>query len=185
MVQRVNFLQRGKYALTYQNMAIVLGLWLVLCVGVHGIFILEGVWARTKTIAAKEILKALTMEFEKQAQLAQATKTVERTGTAIQSLASVFQVVPRWSKAMDELAAAMPGQVWLTLMKTSGDTVTGAVRHIEVEGRGRSAEAITQFVQRLDDQPIFQNVVLSRSTKDADQGDLIFTVAADVVFSGA
>lgn len=184
MVQRVNFIQRGKYALTYLNMAIVFVLWIVFCVGVHGVFIVQGIWMNTKVIAAKQITKALSDEFAKQAELARATKTVEQTGTAIQSLTSVFQILPRWSRVLSDLAEAVPSQVWLTGVKSSGQTTSASTRHIEVEGRGRSAEAITQFVQRLNEKKIFQNVILARSTKDAEKNDLIFTVSADVVFSG-
>ena len=182
MVQRVNFLQRGTYSMTYQNVAIVFGLWFFLCVVVYGGFVLQGVWVKTKLLAAKETQKALATEFEKQAQLAQASKRVERTGTAILSLASIFEQLPRWSKALTGLAESVPGQVWLTNMKTTVPTAGFSLRHIEVEGRGRSAESITQFVQRLDEQPLFENVVLSRSTRDVELQDLIFTVAADVSF---
>ncbi|MBI2345917.1 MAG: PilN domain-containing protein [Deltaproteobacteria bacterium] len=181
--QRINFLERGRYALTYQNMALFLGCWIVLCAAVHGLFIMRGVWMRTKVIASEQLVKALEAEFQKQVHFATASQTVERTGAAVQSLSSVFQQVPRWSRALKELAEALPAQVWLSSVKTTVASGTTG-RMIEVEGRGRSAEAITQFVQRLDAMPLFANAILARSTKDAEQSHLYFTVAAEVRFTG-
>lgn len=182
MVQRVNFLERGKYTLTYQNMALVTALWFFCCLLVQGAMVLHGIWTKAKLQGVEKAEQMFNEEFHRQLQLAQVSKSHERTGTAIQSLASVFEQLPPWSQALTQMAAVVPSQVWLTIVKSVGTPDDNRRRHINIEGRGRSAEAITQFMQKLDETTAFENVALSRSSKDAEPQELIFTIAADLVF---
>ncbi|MBI4367435.1 MAG: PilN domain-containing protein [Deltaproteobacteria bacterium] len=183
MVQRVNFLERGRFAFTYQNAAIATGIMLVLCIAVHVGIILHGTWMTTKVIAAKGLLKGLSMEFEKQVQLAQASKSEERTGTAILSLSTIFEHVPQWSRVLAGVAAVLPDQVWLTMVKSAGATGGAPQRKFEIEGHALSIEAINQFVQRLSEVSGFKDVVNPRSTKDVNERDFIFSIGAEVTIA--
>lgn len=182
MIQRVNFLEQGRYALTYQNMAIFLSLWTALCFGVYGALLLQGVLVSTRVTMAKENAKKVREEFDKRVQFFQVSKTQEQTGTAIQSLTSIFAQLPRWSGVIADMATAAEGRVALTLVKSIAAVEGRPGKMIEIEGRGRSMEAITQFAEQLETEPTFQNVALPRSAKDSEQHDFTFTATAEVVF---
>lgn len=181
MAERVNFLDQGKYAFTYRNMAMGMGAWVGLCVAVAFGFMAHGWYLDSRVAILKERQKKLDQEQQTQLQLLAVSQSQEQAGTAIQTLTSVFAVTPRWSKALDSLVAARPAQIDLT--HVGSRLAENGRREVVFEGYAQNPETMASFVQQLGRQPAFRDVTLNNSQR-AEGDQLKFTISGTVQFTG-
>lgn len=184
MIQRINFIEKGKYALTYRNMLILVGLWVLFCVF---IFLVEsgyGWWVSGKLALRKQALDELNYRKERAMALVEATKTKQNTTTAIKSLSEIYANYPAWSEVMMHLSNSIPAQLWLTGIGSEYLSKDSFFRRVEISGQGQSAASITQFVKQLNKAPIFHNVFLNSSKKLEEEKRLgySFIVLGEVRF---
>lgn len=185
MVERVNFVGGSKYGLTYRNMAIGVGLWALLGVGVHLGLVLHTSYVRSHVSTLKERIRVLQGRQDQQLQVLAVTKTQEQTGTAIKNLASAFHDEPRWSQLLVKLGEARtPG---LALQQVSGtpDEKENGTFEIQFTGTANTMDAVNTFVGHLDGIALFHQVELAESTRDVEAAGLRFVVKAHVRFEGS
>lgn len=182
MAQRINFLDHGKYAFTYRNMAMGVGLWIGVCAVVELGFMAQTWYVKSKVTGRQEQLKALQSRQEQQIRLLEVAQTKEQTGSAIESLTVIFARTPRWSRPLVGLVHAHPAKIDLVQF-ASVPGEPGAERKAMLRGHAGSPEAMAALIEQLNKLPMYQNVMLSESTRDVDTGGLQFVVSAVINFA--
>jgi hypothetical protein len=183
MVQRINFLATGKYAMTYRNMAIALGLWVGLCALIQLGFVGETWVAETKVKAMKDRMRVLQVRQDRKLQLLEATKSKEQAGTAMQSLSTIFVDTPAWSTVLNGLSSARP--VALDLFSMKGEKSESHRYHLVLEGHAESMDAVNEFLGRLNEQHAYESARLTESSRDVEAGKLRFVISSLVRFTGS
>lgn len=181
MAQRINFLDHGKYAFTYRNMAIGVGLWIAVCAVVELGFMVQTWYVKHKVIGRQEQLKALQSRQEQQIRLLEVAQTKEQTGSAIESLTVIFARTPRWSRPLAGLVHAHPAKIDLVQF-SSIPGEPGGERKILLRGHAGSPEAMATLIEQLNKLSVYQHVMLSESTRDVETGGLQFVVSAVIDF---
>lgn len=184
MTKKVNFLDKGAYALTYKRLVALVVTWFVLCLGV---FVLERgySWYLGNSYQARQqALKLLNTRKEKTMALVEAS-SAGAGQPDVRELSQIFSNFPLWSVVLGNLSGSMPGQVWLTAMTTGYLAENSMMRKIEINGLGRNTSTIASFVQQLNNKPDFSNIVLSKSEKvkeDNRSSGYSFTILGEVRF---
>lgn len=180
--QRVNFLVGGGYVLTYRNMALIVAGWILFCGLVHvGLIGLamnkEG---RLKTLESRaQVLQSRQAE---QVQLLELSKQKVQTGTAVQSLASLFKDTPRWSRMLHALVAVRPGDIDLVRVAAERDKES-AQYLLVIDGTATDTDAITALIEAMHKTPLFQDAKLENSSRDTTTNRMKFVVRSQVQFA--
>ncbi len=182
MVQRINFTGENKYALTYRNMAMVVGAWLLLCIVVQLGLSFHTRYVLSTVSHMKERIRVLQSRQEQQLQILAVTKTQEQTGTVIKNLVSVFQNAPRWSQVLVKIGEARPIDLALSQVSATQKEVGSGHCEVQFAGTSTSMDAVNQFVERLNTVSLFEHVELAESTRDVESAGLRFVIKARVNF---
>lgn len=178
MVQRINFIERGAFTLTYRNMILIAAGLAVLCALLHGLFILRFAMLKNKASELKQQVAELSVQKDKALaamQIAQA-----RAVTTAAPLIALFVKMPVWSQALAEMVANMPKQVWLDTIRSVSIGELADVRKLEISGKSASNSAVAQFVSNLEALDDFSNASIV-STKKETFG-YSFLINAEVTF---
>lgn len=184
MPQRVNFLEKGAFVLTYKKMLMVVVVWIIFC---FSIFLLEGgySWWLGKRVGRQQvILNQLNARKERTMALVEASGA-GKMSPYVKELSEIYSNFPLWSKVMNSLSKSMPSQVWLTSISSeylSGESMT---RKIEIGGMAKNTSSIARFLEQLNDDPLFGNAILNKSdrVKDDDRNSgYSFVVLGEVRF---
>lgn len=178
--QRVNFLQKGAYALTYRNMIILVAGLLLFCMLIHGLFAVRHFFAKRKLAGLERAAQELSMKQQKVMAVMQASQSQQSNEAIAQSLAQVFSKMPVWSGVLTDLGNEMPKLIFLKSVKSSGIGDKTDIRKLSISGKGPSAGGIMQFVKAIEDSPLFQNVSLISSQKE--EGGFSFAIDCEVAF---
>jgi len=169
MTKKVNFLEKGAFGLTYRRLVTGIILWALFCFFLvlmgsgYNWFLGKKVHKQQTYLAQLNVMKDRTMA------LVEASK-VEIVTSNVKALNDIFANFPLWSNVMDSLSRSMPPQLWLTTIVTeylSGDSL---LRKIEMGGIARSTSSIARFLQQLNDQSLFHNMVLNQSSRITEEG---------------
>lgn len=182
MTDRINFLEKGGFILNYRNMVVVLIVCLVICGIVEGLLVVRQTWIAGKLDVAKKTLVELNARKDEALQRLQLAKAREEQAVSAETLKSQFEIVPDWSKVMEDFVTAVPTQVWLADLKTSDSTLITGAKHIELEGKSLSSSSIARFMNGLERSPFFDQVVMSRSNRDPNSGIVTFVLSGEVMF---
>ena len=183
MAQRVNFLEKSAFVLTYRNMLIIAGAFCIFCTMIHGGFMMRHWMVKTKLVESNRIVNELTIRKEKALAVLQATQTRNTDATVTQALVSIFSKIPAWSSVLEDLSKKMPKQIWLKELRTQDIGERVDVKKIELSGKGASIASIAEFVSGLESSGKFQNVALVSSEKNEIDRNYSFMVNADVIFA--
>ncbi len=161
-IQRINFVERAVFVLTYRKMLRIGGLWILF-------FLVLSASEWTRTIALAKISSHLEVEVnqlkaEREAIMKQVASASAVPQNPKESLMQIFDRTPPWSSLLKELSSKTPRGVWLTQIKTvekSGPSLPG----LTLSGRAGEAGQLTQFLQSLSETTFFDSVVLTSSTK--------------------
>lgn len=164
MVQRINFIEKGAFALTYKNMLLFAGALCLVCVVIHGGFMLQNGWVKNKAAEIKKQVQELTVQKDKALAAMQIAQSQAIVTAA--PLASLFVKVPIWSTTLGEIGQKMPKQIWLSTIRSTDIGDRTDIKKIEIAGKSASHAAVAQFVGAIDSLDKFQNTVLVTSKKD-------------------
>lgn len=183
MVQRINFIEKGAYALTYRNMLIFAGGATLLCIFIYGLFCANYVIQGKRLASMKRQIQELNFQKEKALAAMQIAQT-QQTSMSATPLASLFVKMPMWSTVLSDMVSRVPKQIWFDQIKTSSDgEQIEKNKKIEITGKSASHAAIAQYVNSLEDSEWFENTVLVNSKKE--NNGYSFVINSEVKFPTA
>lgn len=177
MTQRINFIERKPFILTYRKMVLFGG-------GIFGMLILfYGVQAVRLVSVEKKIAKLtaevmkLKQEKEKRLKALEASALAGSAAGAQAALVQYFDDPLIWSSFLNELTSQIPRSLWLTSLKSQEkkDARQGMV----IEGRAEEASAVTALVKSLANSPYFEKVVLTSLKQEKGDRGLHYKFAID------
>lgn len=183
MVSRINFLEKGKYILTYKKMMILVVGWIVIC---FSLFIIEkgySWWVEKKLEKEKQVMQQLNARKDKTMALLQAQEK-RPVETEVKKLSEVYEHFPVWSEILDSLALRIPSQVWLKSLTSSYVSGSNMFRKLEIGGMGQNAALIASFVKSLNDTEVFKNVIMNKTKREEGEKayGYSFVILGEIVF---
>jgi type IV pilus assembly protein PilM len=89
-----------------------------------------------------------------------------------------------WTRVLQEIAGAMPNDVWLTSFDGQTDATSGA-RTITFSAMGFDQTSTARWIQRLEEVPLVDDVWVSSSASSADAGQPLVTFSSDALLTEA
>ncbi len=182
MGTRVNFLRTGRFALTYRNMAIAVVALVSICLLVELGLMVQSSLAKVRVSAARKELTVLKGKQERQIRLMEVRNSRKQAGSVLRTLADWMNGQPPWTDLLNELAVARTDEVDLSNFSVGPQEgqSAGPIR-VVIEGYATTAEAVAGFMERLARSSVYDQVLLSKSVRDAESGDKMrFTVTAAI-----
>ncbi len=164
MIQRINLLEKEQFKITY-------GLMLTFFLGIFTFCLLLyssawfGNFQATKYI---EILNAdinrLKMEREKLLSKGEVGKEIG----PVKEVLALLETEPNWALLLNKIAKAMPSNVWIVSFKSFDKKEGGKAgqRSVILNGLAKKAKDLAFFMKMLEEDPSFENVVLTSSKKE-------------------
>jgi len=174
MIQRINFLQKQTFEITYAALLVAFGSVLLICLLSYGV-------TRLKQGGAERRRASLTTEInklkEEREQLLHRGELSQTSGpwAAIQQ---ALEKEPSWPQLLSSLAASLPPNVWLVSFKSFSKEGNPDVKGIVFHGSARSQQAVAAFLTAMGKTPHFEKIVLTSS--DKEQGLFHFSASCDI-----
>jgi Tfp pilus assembly protein PilN len=89
-----------------------------------------------------------------------------------------------WTRVVQEIAGAMPNDVWLTSFDGQTDAASGT-RTITFSAMGFDQTSTARWIQRLEEVPLVDDVWVSSSTSSGDAGRPLVTFSSDASLTEA
>lgn len=175
MIQRVNFIEKKRLAITYRMIANAYLVAIGICGLLYGYAIITYMHSQ-KTIRDLQ-LGIVQLQKEKEKLM---KKEKKNTGTGpFVAIQDELEQVPQWSLLLDSLSQILPHQVWLKEFKTRAQEKEGHKREVQLEGQAKNAQAISTFLKMIEDTPFFEDVVL-RSSEEDKTGVFDFEISCNI-----
>jgi Tfp pilus assembly protein PilN len=183
MAERINFLEKGAYVITYKKMVMLIAAWVAIC---FSIFIFESIFRWVVHSRLNMLVKhhsELSSEQQKAMALLEATKE-SFVKPEMKKLSEIYDNYPAWSRVLYEVAKRRPSLVSLTEITTAFGTEGGGTRKMELSGRGQGADMIANFVSTLNNSSLFRNVMLNKSAKASGEREYgyTFVMVGEILF---
>lgn len=162
MIQRINFLRKKAFEITYAALLVAFGSVLLICLLGYGATRLQqGGAARRRTALTAEIatLKEEREQLLHQGELSQASGP----WAAIQQ---ALEQEPSWPQILSSLAASLPPNVWLVSFKSFIKDENPAAKGVVFHGAARSPQALAAFLTSMGKTPHFTDIVLTSSNQE-------------------
>lgn len=159
MIQRINFIEKKPFILTYRKMVLLGG-------GLFGLAILFYGLQMVRLVSIEKRITKLTVEVTKlKAERERRLKELAgETGAAAGAQAVLIQYFDdplSWAALLNELTSETPRSLWLTSLKSSEKADDASKRGMTINGQADEASAVTSFVKSLSDSPYFEKVILT------------------------
>ncbi len=184
-VQRINFIQKEPFVLTYKLMATYAGIFALVCFFFVGAQWLRVQQAQKKITALENEVKAMRVERD---QKFRDMAAVKGPRNAQESLVALFEKAPPWAAVLRELTAVTPRSLWLTNLKSvrkepvEGAGGTSQIK-IQLSGQAEEAPAIAQFLKILSGSSFFQDVVLTASQRQESDHGTSYSFSIDLLLA--
>jgi Tfp pilus assembly protein PilN len=170
-LHRMNFLKRARFGFTFRDMVYTIAAWYLLLMMFYGIEALRIYGLERRIDTAKATLVQLTSEKDRQAEIAK-TSIKSKGGVTKENLGALLMRRPRWSKVLKGIVQIMPADVWLDEGKVTGGDDQWYT--IEVSGKARSQQSLSDFIMRLETSGDFLGTSLE-NTGQPGVGEKAFT----------
>jgi Tfp pilus assembly protein PilN len=138
-----------------------------------------------RTAADEEEARTSTLQSET-ASLQDVAELADRVGQRRTTAATTLEGDVAWTRVVQEVASAMPNDVWLSSFNGTKDAATGGLATVTFEVNGFDQSAPGRFLQRLEELPSLQDLWVSTSTvSDSASGERIVTFTSDASLSEA
>jgi hypothetical protein len=182
-VERVNFIEKGKFALTYRKMAELCGIWVLFCFFIFLLLAGHSWWAGKSLESYRHKLSELNVKKDKTMALLEVS-TAKPASANIKGLADIYAGFPTWSEIMLYLSKSMPAQAWLKSVSTTYAENGANFRKIEIRGESQNTSSVAKFVKELNGVPLFHNIILNKSFRNVKDGKqrYSFVIIGEVAF---
>lgn len=160
-IRRMNFLKQGSSGLTYKSLVYGLAGWVVLLGVIYGIQFLRYWLLRDEMTQAKHQVTNLNEEKEKQVEMIKLMSNRRIGVSAQENLTVIIANRPRWSRVLQEIARALPSDVWLDSIKVKGGGDEWYT--ILIRGEAKSQRVLTDFILRLESSGLFAKTALDNT----------------------
>jgi Tfp pilus assembly protein PilN len=157
----MNFLKQGSSGLTYKSLVYGLAGWVVLLGVIYGIQFLRYWLLRDEMTQAKHQVTNLNEEKEKQVEMIKLMSNRRIGVSAQENLTVIIANRPRWSRVLQEIARALPSDVWLDSIKVKGGGDEWYT--ILIRGEAKSQRVLTDFILRLESSGLFAKTALDNT----------------------
>ena len=181
-VQRINFIEKGAWTLTYRNMLIFVGLTCVICTLINVGLSLRSAYLKSYVGELKRQAQELMIQKDKALAAMQLLQN-QTTSASVAPLAALFSKTAGWSNVLENLVKFKPKQLWLDNVRSIDVGERTDLKKLEIAGKSVSNAAIAQFVGQLDGSGKFKNTVLMNSQKD--KNGYTFLVNTEIPFQEA
>jgi len=176
-IQRINFIEREPFVLTYRRMLEIAGAVAACCLLLFGIQ-----WARVRLADARMVRLESEIQTlrEESDRLFRQMASSGGPQSAREALLTLFEKAPPWGALLKELTATAPRSVWLTSLKSKPNTAAPGMPGLEIIGRSEEAGSVAQFLKSLTTSSFFQNVVLASSKRETASGAVVYSFVIDL-----
>lgn len=167
MIQRINFIERAPFQLTYRKFvwlgAVLVGLFLLF----YGIQFVRVAWLERRVIGLTSVVTELKGQREKRLREV-ATESGEsgESGNVQEALLKELGSGVTWSGLLRELTSSVAPSLWLTSIKSYEKGDSPSKRALLLNGQAEEAGSVTIFLKSLEESPRFENVVLTSSKQE-------------------
>lgn len=162
-IQRINFIQKEPFVLTYKRMLLFGGALIGLCLFLAGVQGVRLVYSQRQATQMTEEVKRLRDERDK---LFKQSSNAKGELSARDALLNLFEGAPPWAAILKELTAVTPRSLWLTGLKSSPRADAASPLNLQLSGRSEEAASIARFLKSLNGSSFFKNVVLVSSRRE-------------------
>lgn len=183
-IQRINFIEREPFVLTYRKM-LLMGGTIFGCV-----ILLSGIQTWRMASLAKKVTRlsaeVTQLEQEHERRLREsAVLSGSSTPSARSALLQIFDDSPAWSSLLREITYQAPRSLWLTSVKSveNDKNTLGTRAQMILEGRASEADAPAHFAQSLASSTLFDSAVLSSMKRNIGTTGEFYEFEVNLVIS--
>ena len=177
-IQRINFIERAPFVLTYRKMVMVGGVLFGVVLLLGGLQAARTVWYNRQVLRLSA--EVTRLEAERERVLRESAPAVGSDASANPALLEAFKNALPWSILLKELTAQRPLSLWLTSFKSSEKAEVPSHRVLLLNGQSEEAGAMTLFLKSMADSPYFENVILTSSKQEVVAGSPVYQFSADL-----
>jgi len=181
-IQRINFIEREPFVLTYRRMLEIGGAAAAVCLFLFGMQFGRVHLAEARQERLEKEVQALREESDR------IFKQMSASGgpqSAREALTSLFEKAPPWAALLKEMTAEAPRSVWLTGLKSKEGAGGAGMIGLQLSGHSEEAGSVAQFLKSLTASSFFQNVVLASSKHEMVSGSDVYSFVIDLSVSSS
>lgn len=180
-MERINFIERELFFLTYRKMAIWGG------VALSFLFLFHGAQSLQTLFVEKRIAKVIQeVEQLKDQQRRVLEEAQEKKGENLEgrgAIRSILEKAPRWSLVLKKLGEKMPSGVWLISLKSYPKEDPFIERGLLLSGEAEEVGEISNFLEGLETSREFEGAVLTESKQESRGSGNIYIFTIDSIIS--
>jgi type IV pilus assembly protein PilM len=129
----------------------------------------NGAVDEARSAADREEARTETLQ-EETASLQDVSELADRVGQRRSTAESTLEGDVAWTRLVQEVATAMPNDVWFTSLNANRDIAAGSPGTVTFEANGFDESSAARFLQRLQELPSLQDVWVSTVTTNDESG---------------
>ncbi len=176
-VQRINFIEREPFVLTYRRMLEGGGVLAAVFLILFGIQFLRVHFADKQLQQTEAEVQTLREESDR---LFKQMAALGGAQSAKEVLSNLFEKTAPWATMLKELTATAPRSVWLVSLKSRPSPGSSGMPGLEMSGRSEEAGSVAQFLKSLTSSTFFQDVVLATSKHESMAGADVYSFIIDL-----
>lgn len=177
MIQRVNFLEREIFFLTYRKMTVWGGCIAAVALLLYGSAFLQSTWVERR--ATKIFEEVSQLKVERDRVLSQVEEKAGAAGQGDKAVRESFERSPRWSSLLREVSHRMPAGLWLISLKTYQREDASGGRGVLLSGESDDSRQISLFLKELDGSSFFEKTLLTESKQEKRGMARVYTYTID------
>ena len=178
-IQRINFIEREPFVLTYKKMIIMGGALFGVVLFFYGVQLTRLLWIEKNVTRLTEEVTQLKASRERAL-----LEAGSETGGLVSARAALLKILTHatsWSAVVRELTTETPHSLWLTSLKSYEKAESLSRRGLLLNGQAEEAESVTFFLKALSGSPYFTNVVLTSSKQESGPSGLLYQFSIDLI----
>lgn len=177
-VQRINFIEKAPFVLTYRKMISIGGALFGLILMIYGFQIARTFLMEKRITQLNETVSKLKADREKALQ--EVASEAGGPAGARSILLKMLNESVSWSVFLRELTSQTPRSLWLTSFKSYEKADASSRRGVILNGRAEDAGTVAHFLKALSLSPLFENVVLSSSKQGTGNEGSVYEFSIDL-----
>ena len=180
-MERINFVERELFFLTYRKMAIWGAGILSLLLLFYAAQFLQTIFVEKRIAQIVQEVEQLKAEQRRVLEEAQEKKGENLEGRG--AIRAIFEKAPQWSFILKKLGEKMPSGLWLISIKSYPKEDPFIERGLLLSGEAEQAGEISSFLEKMEASQEFEKAVLTESKQESRGSGKIYIFTIDSVVS--